>query len=93
MPGGNPTLANLSFLGASHGTEAKHNNPLEQFLSSANEEKLALGADDEVDEAIALYPNKSYSQVRLVTDGEVLLVELQLFQPQYGKLGQKLAQT
>ena len=71
----------------------KAQNPLEQFLSSANEEKLALVADGEVDEAIVLYPNKSYSQVRLVTDGEVPLVELRLFQPQYGKLGRKLAQA
>ena len=39
-----------------------------------------------------LYPNKSYSQIRLVTR-EVPLVELQLFQPKYGKLGQKLAQA
>ena len=71
----------------------KAQNPLEQFLSSANEEKLALVADDEVDEAIVLYLNKNNSQERLVTDGEVLLVELQLSQPQYGKLGHKLAQA
>ena len=58
----------LSFLGggsARHGTEAKQKNPLEH--SSANEEKLTLVADDEVDETIVLYPNKSYSQIRLMT--------------------------
>ena len=46
-------LANLSFLdrvSVSH--EAKHTHPLQQFLSFANEEKLVLVADDEVDEAI-----------------------------------------
>ena len=86
----------LSFLGggsASHGTETKHKNPLERFLSSANEEKLTLVADDEGDETTVLFPNKSYNQVRLVNDGEVLLVELQLFQSQCGKLGRKIAQT
>ena len=65
-----PTLANLSFLegvSVSHGTEAKYKTRVEQFLGFADEEKLAL-ADDEVDAAIVLYLNMSYSQPRPVSD-------------------------
>ena len=78
----------------SHGTEAKYKKQVEQFLSFAHEEKLALVADDEVDAAIVLYLNMSYSQERPVSDGEVPLAGLLFYQPQYGKLGgQKLAQS
>ena len=85
--GEDPTLANLSFLQevpVSHGTEAKYKKQIEQFLSFA----------DEVDAAIVLYLNMSYSQGRPVSDGEVLLAGLLFFQPQYGKVeGQKLARS
>ena len=58
------------------------------FLSFADEETLALVADDEVDAAIVLYLNMSCRQGRPVGDGEVLLAGLLVFQPQYyGKLG------
>ena len=92
-----PTLANLSSLqrvSASHATEAKYKTQVEQFLSFADEEKLTLVADDEVDAAIVQYLNTSYSQGRPVSDGGVLLAGLLFFQPQYGKLGrQKLARS
>ena len=90
--GEDPTLANLSFLeivSVSHETETKYKKRVEQFLSFADEEKLALVADDEVDAAIVQYLNMSYSQGRPVSDGEVLLAGLLFFQPQYGKLGDK----
>ena len=90
--GEDPTLGNLSFLervSVSHGTEAKYRTRVEQFLSFADEEKLALVADDEVDAAIVQYLNMSYSQGRPVSDGEVLLAGLLFFQPQYGKLGRQ----
>ena len=70
------TLANLSFLeilSVKQETEVKHKKHVEQFLSFADEEKLALVADDEVDAAVVLYLNMSYSQGRPVSDGEVLL--------------------
>ena len=73
------TLANLSFLervSASHGTEAKHQKKIEQFLSFADKEKLALAVDDEVGAASVLCLNMSCSQERLVTDEETLLAEL-----------------
>ena len=82
-------LANLSFLervSVSHGTEAKYKKQVEQFLSFADEEKLALVADDEVDAATALYLNMSYSQGRPASDGEVLLAGLPFFQPSTGEL-------
>ena len=88
--GEDPTLANLSFLErvpVSHATEAKYKSRVEQFLSFADEEKLALVADDEVDAAIVQYQHMSYSQGRPVSDGEVLLAGLLFFQPQCGKLG------
>ena len=81
-----PTLVNLSFLervSVSHGTEAKFKKQIEQFLSFADEEELALVADDEVDAAIVLYLNMSCG------DGEVLLAGLLFFLPQHGKLGDK----
>ena len=77
--GEDPILADLSFLervSVSHGTETKYKKRVEQFLSFADEEKLALVADDEVDAAIVQYLNTSYSQGRLVSDGEVLLAGL-----------------
>ena len=93
--GEDPTLANLSFIereSVSLETEGKYKKQVEQFLNFADEENLALVADDEVDAAIVLYLNMSYSQGRLVSDGEVLLAGLLFFQPQHGKLGgQKLA--
>ena len=94
--GKDPTLANFpsSRVSVSHGTEAKYKKQVEQFLSFADQERLALVADDEVDAAIVLYLNMSYSQGRPVSDGEVLLAGLLFFQPQYGKLGgQKLARS
>ena len=45
----------------------------EQFLRFADEGKLALVADDEVDAAIVQYLNVSYSSGRPVSDGEVSL--------------------
>ena len=71
----------------SHGTQAKYEKQVEQFLSFADEEKLALVADDEVDAAIVQILNMSCSQGRPVSDGEVLLAGLLFFQPQHGKLG------
>ena len=62
--GEDPTLANLSFLervSVSHGTEAKYRTRVEQFLSFAVEEKLALVVDDEVDAALVQYLTLSYS--------------------------------
>ena len=83
-------LANLSFLervSVSHATEAKYRTRVEQFLGFADEEKLALVTDDEVDAAIVQHLNMSHSQGRCVSDGEVLLAELLFFQLQCGKLG------
>ena len=75
-------------------TEVKYKKQVEKFLSFADEEKLALVADDEVDAVIVLYLNMSYSEGRPVSDGEVLLAGLLFFQTQYGKLrGQKLARS
>ena len=68
-------------------TGVKYKKQVEQFLSFADEEKLVLVTDDEVDAAIVLYLNMSYSQGRPVSDGEVPLAGLLSFQPQYGKLG------
>ena len=45
---------------------------IEQFLSFADEEKLALVADGEVDAAIVQYLNMIHSRGRPVCDGEVL---------------------
>ena len=67
-------------MSVSHGTDAKYRTRVEQFLSFADDEKLALAADDEVDAAIVQYLNMSYSQTRPVSDGEVLLTRL-LFSP------------
>ena len=78
----------------SHGTEGKYKKQVEQFLNFADQERLALVPDDEVDAAIVLYLNMSYSQGRPVSDGEVLLAGLLFFQPQYGKMGgPKLARS
>ena len=65
----------------------------EQFLSLADKEKLALARDDEVDAATVLCLNMSCSQERFVTDEETPLTKLRLFQPQYGKLEEKLARS
>ena len=68
--GEDPTLALLSFLkrvSVSHGTEAKYKKRVEQFLSFAEEEKLALVADDKVDATVVQYLNLSYSQGRPVS--------------------------
>ena len=87
-----PTFANLPFLErvpVGPATEAKDKARVEQFLTCADQEKLVLAEDDEVDAAIVQYLNLSYSQGRPVRDGQVLMAGLLFFQPQYGKLGGK----
>ena len=53
-----------------------HKMQVEQFPSFADEDELALVADDEVDAATVQYLNMSYSQGRPVSDREVLLAGL-----------------
>ena len=85
--GGDSTLANLSFLERVQATETKYKARVEDFLCFADEQKLALAADDEADAAIEQYLNTSCSQGRPVSDEELLLVGLMFLQPQCGKSG------
>ena len=74
-------------MSVSHGTEAKYRTRVEQFLSFADEEKLALVSDDEVDAAIVQFLNMSHSQGPPVSDGEVLLAETSLLPTSVRKVG------
>ena len=57
----------------SQGTEAKYKKQVEQFLSFADDEKLALVADDEVDAAIVLQPRATCERWRGATGGASVL--------------------
>ena len=78
-------LSNLSFARKSISQITR--TRVEQFIGFADEEKLALVVDDEVDAAIVQYLNTSYSQCRPVSNGEVLLRGASLLSTLLRKVG------
>ena len=85
-----PTLAGISLLERSSvtkKTEVKYRQHVEKFLQDPDLMGRRLVEDSEVDGAVVEHLNKLFGLGRPPSDGDLLLVGLLFFQPQYGKRG------